>query len=168
MPKTKTCFMKCVLFNMFLFCILHCANSFAFAQPISSVELINNAASYDKKEIEYAGEVIGEVMFRGDYAWVNVNDKVNAIGVWAGKNLIQDITRAGNYKTIGDSVSVRGIFHRSCIEHGGDLDIHAVSLKKIRDGSHIEEIIDIDRRNVSIGLLGVLCLVLILGRLARK
>lgn len=168
MPKTKTCFMKCALFNIFLFCILLCAVSFAFAQQISSVELINNAAKYDKKEIEYAGEVVGEVMARGDFAWVNVSDKVNAIGVWAEKNLIQDIAFAGNYKNIGDSISVRGIFHRSCIEHGGDLDIHAVSLKKIKDGSHIEEVVDIDRRNVSIGLLGALCLVLILGRLTRK
>jgi len=168
MPKTKMCFVKFILINMFLFYVLPCAAPSVFAQPVSSAELINNAASFDKKEIDYAGEVIGEVMKRGEYAWVNVNDKVNAIGVWAGKNLIQEITRAGNYKTIGDIVSVRGIFHRSCIEHGGDLDIHAVSLKKIKDGSHVGEVIDIDRRNIAIGLVGALCLVMILGQSARK
>jgi len=46
----------------------------AFAQSLSSSELIRNAKEYDGKLIVYSGEVIGDVMLRGEFAWVNIND----------------------------------------------------------------------------------------------
>ena len=40
-----------------------------YAQPlVSSVELIEKAKEIDGKEIVYEGEVIGEVMTRGEYS----------------------------------------------------------------------------------------------------
>lgn len=148
-----------------LFCAL------CYAQTVSSAELINNAKRYDGKTIIYTGEVIGEVMERagGMYAWANVNDGGNAIGIWLDKKLTGIKTgNTGSYKSRGDIIEIEGVFHRSCIEHGGDLDIHAVSLRKVKDGLVIPEKINIVKRNLVIILAGGLCLVLILNLLKRK
>ncbi len=143
-----------------------------YAQAISSAELINNAKRYDDNTVIYTGEVIGDVMERakGIYAWVNVNDGVNAIGICLGKELFGGIKTGniGGYKSRGDIIEIKGVFHRSCIEHGGDLDIHAVSLRKVKDGLVISEKIDMVKRNLAIILAGGLCLVSILNRLKRK
>ena len=40
------------------FSILH-SQSRCYAQPVSSIELINNAKLYDGKTVTYEGEVIG-------------------------------------------------------------------------------------------------------------
>lgn len=46
----------------------------ASAKPIDSSTLINNAFKYDGKVVEFQGEAIGEIMKRGDFAWVNIHD----------------------------------------------------------------------------------------------
>lgn len=140
----------------------------SYAQPISSTELINKAKQYDGKIVVYQGEVIGDIMKRGEFAWVNVNDGVNAIGIWLDKSLLKNIVYTGSYKSLGDIVEVEGMFHNRCLEHGGDLDIHAQSIRKIKDGEVVKEKIDINKRNLAVYLTGVLCLVLILIRLKRR
>ena len=121
----------------------------AQAQPLSSAELINNAKQHDGKTINYRGEVIGDVMIRGNYAWLHVNDGTIAIGIWAPKTMLRDIRYAGDYHKKGDMVEVSGIFHRSCPEHGGDLDIHASEIKKVTPGSSVIQ--PISRKKVYIG-----------------
>ena len=139
-----------------------------FAQAVSSRELINNAKAYDGKPVVYQGEAIGEVMPRGAYAWVNLLDTNNAIGIWAPSNLSKDILYLGSYKSKGDVLEVTGIFHRACPEHGGDLDIHAQSLSKINSGRPVSEKLNLSKRDLSLMLLGILCLILILRRLKPK
>ena len=104
------------------------------AQTISSTELIQDGKAYDAKEIVYQGEVIGEVMKRKDGVWVNIYDKQNSIGVWMTPESASIIEYAGSYKAKGDILRVRGIFNYNCPLHGGDLDIHASSLQKIKSG----------------------------------
>jgi hypothetical protein len=130
-----------------------------FSQSLSSSELIKNAQEYDGKLIVYSGEVIGDVMLRGEFSWVNMNDGQNTLGVWVNRALAQEISFTGNYKTRGDSLEVKGIFHRVCIEHGGDLDIHAQSLRKIANGRIVEEKTNFDKVNAIFILLGVLFLI---------
>jgi hypothetical protein len=140
----------------------------AFAQPISSTELINSAKQYDGKTVAYEGEVIGDIMVRGEYAWLNVNDGQNAIGIWMDKDLTKDILYTGSHKFKGDWIEVTGVFHRACLEHGGDLDIHAQAIRKVRQGRQIIERLNISKRNLAFVLLGVLCLVWILKQLKLK
>jgi hypothetical protein len=139
-----------------------------FAQGQSSTDLIKHSREYDAKSVTYAGEVIGEIMRRGEFAWVNINDGENSLGVWINAALIQDINFKGSYKTRGDSVEVAGIFHRACPEHGGELDIHAQSLRKAGSGRVIKEKLHSDKLTLSIILLGVLLLIWILMRLKHK
>ena len=147
---------------IFTFYILHLN---CYAQPISSSELINNAKQYDGKEVVYEGEVIGDMMVRAEFAWINVSDGRSAIGIWIDKDLLKDILYTGSYKSKGDWVSITGIFHRACSAHGGDLDIHATSLARIKSGELKQERIISTKHNLLIVLLGALCLILILRRL---
>ena len=94
-----------------------------YAQTSTSLELINNAKQYDNKTVSYRGEVIGDIMVRGDYAWLHVNDGIIAIGIWVPRTMVQEIRYAGDYHKNGDIVEVSGMFHRSCLEHGGDLEL---------------------------------------------
>ena len=135
-----------------------------YAQPLSSTELINNAKDHDGKSVVYAGEVVGDIMARGDFVWANVNDGENAIGIWLSKELAGEIEFGGSYHARGDRVEITGIFHRGCIQHGGDLDIHAQDISMISPGRSVSEESYTGKRNFTFILLGVLSLVLIFVR----
>lgn len=143
--------------------------SSVFAQGlVSSTELIERAGEFDGREVTYQGEVIGEVMNRGDHSWVNLNDGENALGIWMDNNFLGLISFCGNYKARGDWLEVRGIFNRACKNHGGDLDIHAISLKKLRDGKVIKHRLVPEKQKLAIILSGVLLCLLIGQLLSRK
>ncbi|MCK9572813.1 MAG: DNA-binding protein [Candidatus Omnitrophica bacterium] len=145
---------------IFLLSFLFCLWSFAcFSEAVSSAELIASAKQYDGKEIVYRGEVIGDVMIRGKFAWINVNDTKNAIGVWLTADLAKEVSYAGSYKTKGDIVEVKGKFNRACLEHGGDLDIHANSLQIIEKGKNVAEVIS-PRKITTAIVFFIICLTL--------
>ncbi|MFA5089739.1 MAG: DNA-binding protein [Candidatus Omnitrophota bacterium] len=139
-----------------IFCFQCCA------QTISSSELIKDAKQYDGKNVTYQGEVVGDIMMRGEFAWLNINDGSNAIGIWINKKLIKDIFYTGSYQAKGDLVEITGKFNRSCIEHGGDLDIHAQSINKIASGSKIYHAVNTKAINFTLSLSGIILLVLFL------
>ena len=140
----------------------------AYAQSISSTELINNAKQYDNKVVDYRGEVIGDIMIRGQYAWVNINDGQNAIGIWATKALIKNIAYKGSYGFKGDIVEITGKFNRSCPEHGGDLDIHAQTMREVASGKQIFESLDLNKIKIALILLGIALLFLLWDLITRK
>jgi len=140
----------------------------ANAQAISSTDLINNAKEYDGKIITYEGEVIGDIMTRGQHAWININDGQNAIGIWVDNLMVKDIVYVGSYKAKGDEVEIKGVFHRACIEHGGDLDIHVQSIRKISTGRQISEALDFNKIKIVLMLSGILILFLMLDLLVHK
>jgi hypothetical protein len=152
-----------ILVSVFWFLV-----SEGYAQAIPSTELINNAKQLDAKTVTFEGEVIGDIMQRGDFAWVNVNDGKNAIGVWAEAVLLSGIAYTGTYKAQGDWVKIVGTFNRACKEHGGDLDIHALSVHKIKDGHPITEVMDTYKRNLALFMCALAGILWILNRLKRQ
>jgi len=78
-----------------------------YAQTISSSELIKEAKQYDGKNVVYRGEVVGDIMIRGEFAWLNINDGSNAIGIWINKGQVKDIFYTGSYQN-------KGRFGRDC------------------------------------------------------
>jgi hypothetical protein len=103
------------------------------------------------KTVTIQGEAIGDLMVRGTHAWITVNDDVyskrsieeggeligmsNAgIGVWVSEQDGRRIEVFGGYKNKGSTVRVTGVFNRACEQHGGDTDIHAVSVLVLRQG----------------------------------
>ena len=149
---------KSFFFFMMLCLVLIISSSNCYAQTSTSLDLLNNAKQYDGKTINYKGEVIGDVMIRGDYVWLHVNDGTIAIGIWAPKKMIQEIRYAGDYHKKGDIVEVSGTFHRSCSEHGGDLDIHASEIKKVTSGSPVIQ--PISRKKIYIGAYSLILVLL--------
>jgi hypothetical protein len=161
-----------VKFKILLFVFTACAiclmTENLFAQAFSSSDLIGNAKQYDGKVVVYEGEVVGDVMRRGDYAWVNIFDGHNAIGAWIPWSMAKGIVFTGDYRSRGDGLEVIGIFHNSCLEHGGDLDIHVQSVRKVAAGRIIRENLNTDKKNAAALFLGVLCLVWILTQLKTR
>lgn len=152
---------------LFAFCILFSAFD-CYADSFSSSDLIRNAYEYDGREVIYQGEVIGEIMRRGEHAWVNISDGQNALGVWIGGDLLEDISFVGRYKTKGDIVEIKGIFNRACPEHGGDLDIHSKEVKKIQAGKLVPEKFAGAKQKLIFYLSGILAVIWILRRLKTR
>jgi hypothetical protein len=119
----------------------------------SSAKLVEEPKKYDGDTIDFAGEVIGESMKRGDYAWLHMNDDAyyvknveegaqlggynSGMAIWLPAKLAEEITYFGDYKHEGDIIEVTGTFNAACGEHGGDMDIHATSLKVLEVGHSV-------------------------------
>ncbi len=106
-------------------------------------DLIEKGREFDGKTLSVQGEAIGEVLERGKFAWVNINDRTSALGIWM---TIQDagkIALFGDYKHIGDIVYASGTFNRACSFHGGDMDIHADVVKIIQRGNYVKKEISV-------------------------
>ncbi|MFH1683597.1 MAG: DNA-binding protein [Candidatus Margulisiibacteriota bacterium] len=131
-------FLVCVFYFLFLFFNF----SEAAASVLSGNELVENAKLHDGQTVEFQGEVIGDIMARGKFAWLNVNDGTRAIGIWAKKDQTKNIIYSGDYNHIGDTIKVLGSFHRACPEHGGDLDIHAQEISLMKEGHKVEHPVD--------------------------
>lgn len=109
------------------------------AFPVQTVsELIENAKVLEGSEVIIAAEMIGEVMKRREYAWINGLDGTGAMGLWIPAELASEVKILGNGKFKGDTFRIRGIFHRACLEHGGDMDIH-VSAMELTVPGHASE-----------------------------
>jgi lysyl-tRNA synthetase class II len=139
----------------FSFCLAHAAT-------VTSKDLIEMAESYDHKMVEYAGEAVTAILPRGENCWINLNDGNNAIGVWCDSASAAVVGRVGDYKNKGDIVEVRGIFNRACAEHRGELDIHADSIRVVRKGCAVTEMVEKNKLGFSASIfLITLCLVIL-------
>jgi hypothetical protein len=139
-------------------CAVLCTAAPAFsagkAEEVSTADLLNEWEKYDGQEVIFKGEAVGDVMRRGDYAWITVNDDFysraarleagelrggnSGMGVWLPVEEADKIQELGRYGTVGDFIEVRGVFNANCLEHGGDFDIHATTLKIIDPGRDLD------------------------------
>lgn len=129
-------------------------NAYAYEEVVELNELINNSSLYDGKTVHVKGEVLLEALERKDYVWVNINDGTNAIGVVMPYEGVKKISQYGNYKQKGDTIEIEAVFHRSCIDHGGDMDLHFVKLISVTKGEPIVHEIGIKR--IIIGILAII------------
>jgi hypothetical protein len=104
---------------------------------IASADLIEKAKELDGVTVDFSGEVIGDAMARGDHVWINLSDGANAIGVWLPRGLLSSIRYLGSYGVRGDTLRVRGVFHKDCPDHGGDMDIHASAVFVVSEGAPV-------------------------------
>lgn len=116
-------------------------------------DLIEKGKEFDNKTVIIKAETIGEPLQRGEFTWVNVNDGTNVIGLWIKSSEVEKIRNYGNYKEKGDMIEATGVFSRNCNEHGGDVDIHADSVKVLDSGYSKNHIINKERTNIAIIML---------------
>lgn len=151
-----------------------------FAFAVDSTTLIEQSKKYDKRPIEFTGEVIGDVMIRGNFAWINVNDDPYSLGrkgnkgynsgqsIWVASEMAKKIKHSGGYFWYGDRIRVRGVFNRVCRTHGGDMDIHASSLKIISRGKPIKRSISISKVITSVILFSLVVLVYLINNFIKQ
>lgn len=123
---------------------------------LSSSQLVEDPKAFDQQEIEFMGEAVTARMVRknsdgDDGAWIHLNDDPymyssasaggqlsgynSGVAVWVqDASLTDGVQNYGGYKTNGDIVKVRGIFHAACSEHDGDTDLHAASVEVVSAG----------------------------------
>jgi hypothetical protein len=124
----------------------------AAAPTLRLADIVEKASAYDGVEVTVEGEIIGDVMARGDHSWINILDNGTAVGIWAEKNRLPEIAYVGSYEAMGDRVCVTGTMHRACPEHGGDLDIHAEAIALVKRGSAISHPLDLKRLSAAVAL----------------
>lgn len=118
---------------------------------VSLNDLVENGSSFDGKIVTVQGEALGEAMERDGYAWVNISDPTNVMGIWMTAGDAKKIKFFGDYKHKGDMIKVSGVFHRACREHGGDMDIHGAAVDIVEQGHQVKEAID--TRKIAAGLI---------------
>lgn len=128
---------KALFIIIALLLLLVPAASLAEEESVGSNELIDRAKDYDGQPVVYEGEVVGDILYRGEFAWLAVFDGSNTIGCYVTRAQAEEITFVGGYGKRGDTVRIEGVFHRACAEHGGDLDIHATTVTVITAGTEI-------------------------------
>lgn len=120
-------------------------------EVVTTNNLIQDMARYDGKVVTLQGEAVGDLMVRGQHAWITVNDdrysnrsieeggelvgmSNSGIGVWVNAEDGRRVEIYGGYKYKGSVVRVTGVFHRACEQHGGDTDIHADTVVVLQKG----------------------------------
>ena len=122
---------------------------------VSSTELVEHPREWDGKTIVFVGEAVGEVMVRGDHAWIHLNDDAymlagveegaapagynSGMPVWISAEPAASVRVLGDHTHQGDVVRVEGVFNAACAEHGGDMDIHATALSVVRPGHEVHD-----------------------------
>jgi hypothetical protein len=149
-----------------------------------STELVENAGTWDGRIVGFTGEAIGEAMRRGAMAWIHLNDDAyglaepgaaavlaganSGIAVWVDAGDAALISVFGDYKHHGDLVEVTGTFNAACPLHGGDMDIHATSLRIVRPGYATVTLIRPSRMIAAAILAGLILALFLVNLLADR
>jgi len=114
-------------------------------------DLVENAKALDYQTVTIQAEAIGEILERGEYAWVNVNDQSNAIGVFVPIEEAEKIKFFGDYFHQGDTLLITGVLYNACKEHGGELDIHAKTITVVSVGQRLDKPINSQKTLIFVG-----------------
>lgn len=117
---------------------------------LTSSELVDGAGRFDGRAVAFSGEAIGQAQYRGNGAWLHLNDDAymyrnveegarlggynSGMAVWLDPRLARQVPRFGDYHNEGSIVRVVGTFNAACAAHGGDMDIHASKLRVLTSG----------------------------------
>ena len=153
------------IFLVFSFCyLIFAVSSFAVAGEVVSLkEVLSNPDYYHNKEITFIGEVVGEPLDDNGNTWINVLDGNYHIGVYIDNinfryPLVEDIKHFGTFKTKGDIVKIKGIFHKNCPMHSSR-DVHIYSLHVEKEGFYFNRPIS-SLKKEALFKLAIICLTL--------
>lgn len=108
--------------------------AFAALESTGIKQLTMDMKGFDGRLVTIQGEAVGEIMRRGKGTWLNIDDGTETMGIWVPNALMPEIDFVGNYKEKGDIIRIIGTFNKACPEHGGETDIHAREVIRIRSG----------------------------------
>lgn len=153
---------------------------------VSSGELLECPDRFDGRRVSYVGEVVGDVLERGDGAWVLMNDDAYAlelgpltahgrfrgynsgVSVWLDGDLAELADEPGRAGRRGDVLEVRGVVRRADPADGGGLTIRAAEGELVAHARELETPVHVLQAIVA-GVLAVVALgVVVVGRLADR
>lgn len=123
------------------------------AERVTTRQLIIYADKFNSKDVILQGEVIGDIMRRGDFVWFNLQDDFNVMGIWASQNIVGEITTLGDYRHKGDTVEVKGKFLKADPELKGELCVRAQKINVVRQGYKIFYIINPLKVQIALALM---------------
>jgi hypothetical protein len=152
---------------------------------VTSAELIECPAVYNGKQVRYAGEAVGAVLLRSDYAWLHLNDDryASVIGPLSrhrtvdGGNSGMAVTvprdeaigvYAGHSRLHGTRVAVVGTFLRSDPRDAGAPSIAASEVEITAEAESFTVPVAPRRVFVAIALAAATLVLLVRLRLARR
>ncbi len=158
-------FRKIIILFILLFGLASCALALdsIVVDPsvfeVTTKNLIENPKIYEGRNVVLRGEVIGDIMQRGEFAWINLHDQFNAVSVWIPWVLTREISHKGSYRYKGDTVEVRGIFRHSDPQLGSEFCIRADQLTVLEKGFFSAHPLTSAKINISLSMLAItLCL----------
>ncbi len=93
-------------------------------------ELLSADDRLDGRAVRFSGEAIGTALAAEEgYRWVNLLSDGQEIGVLMNEKQVGKIKHFGSYGEVGDTVTVRGVFHLACDAHADELEVHAANVK---------------------------------------
>ncbi len=108
-------------------------------EVISLEDLTKEASLYDGKKVEVKGEIL-DILEKQNGAWLNIIDDSASIGVWVkDKEIIPPIEYFGSYKERGAILKIEGVFYKSCKEHFGQTDVHALDINVLEKGKEVKK-----------------------------
>jgi hypothetical protein len=153
---------------------------------VSSSQVYACPAAFDGLRVQFAGELIGELIPREGGVWVQVNDDpyaldVGPIGahveqrgfntgmsVWLPDGLHEQVEGVGRHEVRGDVVLLEGVLLRADPADGGGTTIRADGMEVLAPAVELPEPLHVVQAVVA-GVLGVLALAgVVLARRARQ
>jgi hypothetical protein len=152
---------------------------------VTSGDLTDCPAYYDRRQVRYRGEVVGAVMTRGANAWIQINDDIYAgagplpthaefLGGNAGLGVLVPVAAAGDIQIVGgphtqgDIVEVVGRFQRIDDETREVAVIRARTLEVIEPGYDVRLPLQTDRLVATLLLVPLAGAAMALQILARR
>lgn len=111
----------------------------------------------DGATVSFSGEVVGDIMSaEAGYKWLNLlATDGSCIGVRVDEEMAERVSNKGDYSHTGTTLQVRGIYSIDCKDHQGELDVHAIDVRVLDPGGHIEHYVS----DEEIGFAMKLCFV---------
>lgn len=124
---------------------------------VSSEAVTSCPAAFDRRQVRFVGEVIGEALARNGGSWVLVNDDAYALevgplgshrelrgtnrglSVWLPDPLPDRLSTFGRPGHLGDVVEVEGTILRDDPDDGGGLTLRAERLRVVRSGAAVPQ-----------------------------
>lgn len=124
----------------------------------------------DGATVSFSGEAIGDIINAdADHKWVNLlASDGGSIGVYMTTEQAAQIVHLGDYYNVGTTLQIKGVYHTSCGDHQGELDVHATEITVTDLGSDVTHTIDARDVMQGLALCGVALVLLIAFFVARR
>lgn len=155
------------------------------AEEVTSSELYDCPTVWDGRPVRFTGEVIGGILQRGEESWLQLNDDAYAggtgplpyhrdfrggnggVGVLVPTRLVGSIRHVGGPAAHGDVLEVTGVFHRVDRETGEIAIVRAATLRVVRPGGPVRQVVE-PRRVAVASVLGALAVALMVLQWHRR